>query len=134
MVRITDTGWPPALTDALDHGIDRTLPEIAQEWVDHVRDRTRRGIAADGSRFPAKEDGSPSNLVDSGDMLAGFDVVSVGRDGFRLAPDRRQQHKATHHQRGSGNAPQRAWVGVDDRTVREARDRIAEAAIPRNRS
>lgn len=132
-MRIHDTGWKPALTDALDSGIRRTLPAIAQEWVEAVQQRTRSGIAADGSRFPARKDGSPSNLVDSGDMLRGFGVVSVGRDGFRLAPDRRQQHKALAHQRGSGHAPQRAWVGVEADLIEAARQRVAEAAIPRNR-
>lgn len=48
MVRITDTGWSPELTRALDTGIERELPRIAAEWVDHVRDRTRRGVARAG--------------------------------------------------------------------------------------
>ena len=132
-MRITDTGWSPALTDALDHGVRRTLPAIAQEWVEHVRTRTEAGKDADGHRFQPRKDGSPSNLVDSGDMLDGFGVQQVTAGGFTLAPDRRQQHKALAHQRGTGTAPRRAWVGVDDRTVREARDRIATAATGKRR-
>ena len=132
-MRITDSGWSPALTRALDHGIDRTLPAIAQEWVDAIRTRTEAGIAADGSRFQPKRDGSASNLIDSGDMLRGFGVQRIDSGGFRLAPDRKQQHKALAHQRGTGNAPQRAWVGVEADLVDAARERIATAATGKRR-
>lgn len=128
-MRIIDSGWTPALTRALDSGIDRTLPAIAQEWVDHVQQRTKSGRAVDGSRFPPKANGEASNLVDSGRMVESFAVQRLDRNGFVLAPtDRRNLAVAYIHQHRG-----RPWIGVDDRTVREARDRIAEAAIPRNR-
>ena len=129
-MRITDTG---PIDLPLDRGIARELPRIADEWVDAIRDRTRRGVAADGSRFPARKDGSPSTLHQTGAMLAGFGVQRIDSGGFRLAPDRKQQHKALHHQRGSGNAPRRAWVGVEADLIEAARQRVIEAAIPRNR-
>ena len=129
-MRIHDTGWKPALTDALDSGIRRTLPAIAQEWVEAVQQRTLSGVDADGRRFPPKADGSASNLHDSGRMVESFAVQRLDSNGFRLAPtDRRNLAVAFIHQHRG-----RPWIGMPDRAVREARDRIAEAAIPKDRS
>ena len=122
-----------ALTEPLDNGIRRTLPAIADEWVDVIRRRTEAGKDADGRPFAPKKDGTPSNLRDTGRMLDGFGVSKIDVGGFTLGPSRREAAKAYTHQHGSAAVPQRAWVGVDDRTVAEARERIAEAALPRNR-
>ena len=113
----------------LDRGIARELPRIAQEWVEAIRDRTRSGVDADGRRFPPKADGSASNLHDSGRMVESFAVQRLDSNGFRLAPtDRRNLAVAFIHQHRD-----RPWIGIDPDTVEAARQRVIEAAIPRDR-
>ena len=63
-------------------------------------------------------------------MLRSFRPVQVTDRGFVLAPvgKRNQRVGALAHQRG------RRWAGADDRQIDEARERIAEAAVPRDRN
>lgn len=60
----------------------RLLAELAKEMI---ISRTRTGISSEGDTFKQKEDGSKSNLVDTGRLLSTLRVI-VQKDGAFVTP------------------------------------------------
>ena len=61
-------------------------------------------------------------------MAASFAPVALHKNGFILAPSARQKRKAGAHQRGLFGLPVREWIGLSDRDVDQAVERVADAA------
>ena len=124
---------PLAETLPLRTGLRRELPSISDDLAGDIRHRTEGGRDAHGRRFARRRDGSPSNLIDSGDMVRSFRPVRVDDRGFVLAPTgRRERQKAYFHMTGRGGK-KREWVGLDRRQIDQAVQDIAEARIPKDR-
>ncbi len=121
----------PRLSEVLPlrRGLAAELPGIAADLAGDIRRRTASGRDVSGKPFRPKRDGSRSTLQDSGRMVRSLRPVQVTDRGFVLAPvgKRNQRIGALAHQRG------RRWVGASDRQIDEARERIADAAIPKDR-
>ena len=118
----------------LRSGLRQALPNVARTMAAGVRARTESGRDVDGRPFRRRPDGSPSTLRDSGRMVKSFQPQTVTDQGFRLAPARGpERRRAALHQSGRG-VPRREWVGADAGQVEAAREAVAEAEVPRDRS
>ena len=121
----------PRLSEALPlrRGLAAELPRLAADLAGDIRRRTASGRDVSGQRFRRKKDGTPSNLRDSGRMLASFKPQTVSDTGFTLAPTGARNRKVGAVAMRTG----RRWAGVNDAQIDEARGRIADAAIPEDR-
>ena len=121
----------PRLSEVLPlrDGLRSALPGIANDLAGGIRRRTASDRDVSGQRFRPKRDGTPSTLQDSGRMLRSFRPVQIDDRSFTLAPvgKRNQRVAALAHQRG------RRWAGADETQIDAARERIAEAALPKDR-
>ena len=113
----------------LRSGLRAALPDIAAGMARGIRDRTEGGRDVAGKPFRRKRDGSPSTLRDTGRMVESFQPTEVTDKGFTLAPTGKRNRAIAHIHQATG----RRWVGADDRQVDEARERVAEATIPKDR-
>ena len=107
--------------------VAREIRDLATDTARQVRDRTAAGRDVSGGRFEPKEDGTPSTLQDSGDMIRSFRPAAVTAKGFRLQPSRRESYKALLHQSGRGRFPRRLWIGLSPSQIARAQDRVARA-------
>ena len=115
-------------------GLRAELPKAAADLARGVRERTERGVDVDGRRFQGKLNGEPSNLIDSGVMVASFQPIVVRPQGFVLGVrDRRARARARLHMDGVGRLPMRQWIGVDADQVAEFTERIVASQIPADR-
>ena len=126
-----DGGRPLRDSLPLRAGLRAELPKAAADLARGVRERTERGVDVDGRRFIAKMSGEPSNLHDSGMMVASFRPIVVRPQGFILGVrDRRARARARLHVDGVGRLPMRQWIGVDADQVEQFTERIVASQIP----
>ena len=130
MIKMTVSLSPP-LRDVLPlrDGLRSELPRLADDLARDIRRRTEGGRGVAGRRLRRKKDGTASTLQDSGKMVESFRPQTVTDRGFVLAPTgrRNRQIAAIHQNTG------RPWIGVTDAAVERARERIAEATLPKDR-
>ena len=121
----------PRLSEVLPlrDGLRSALPGIAADLAGDIRRRTASGRDVSGKPFRPKRDGKRSTLQDTGAMVRSLRPVQIDDRSFTLAPQgrRNQRVAAVAHQRG------RRWVGADAQQVSDARERVIESMIPRNR-
>ena len=104
------------------------LRDLATDTARQIRDRTRSGRDVAGVPFQPKADGSPSRLVDTGAMVRSLRPRDVGDKRFTIGPNRgRQSVKALAHQHGGRGRPKREWLGLSQRQIDEAAQRVAQA-------
>ena len=82
-----------------------------------IRDRTESGRAVAGRPFRRKADGSPPNLIDTGQMVESLKPTKIRADGFTLAPTGKRNRAIAHIHQNTG----REWIGADERQIRDAR-------------
>jgi len=131
-MRITLTARSsPPLREVLPlrRGLAAELPRIAADLAAGVRTRTRAGKVVDGRPLRPKRDGTPSNLTDSGRMVASFGTESIRDAGFTLAPAPTERDKAAVHMRAG-----RRWIGASAEQIEDARERVIESMLPRDRN
>lgn len=116
----------PSLAETLPlrDGLRAELPRLAKDLAGDIRRRTSSGRDASGRRFARKANGQPSNLTDSGKMIASFRPTTVTDTGFVLAPTGPRNRKVAAIHMNTG----RPWIGVTPTHVTEAVERIATAA------
>ena len=105
-------------------GLANELPRLADHMAGDIRRRTASGRDAAGRRLRPKKDGTASTLQDTGKMVGSFRPQTVTDTGFVLAPTGRRNRKVAAIHQNTG----RPWIGVTDRAIEEARERIATAA------
>ena len=113
---------PPGFPPDVMRGIGRDLAR-------QIRQRTKAGRDVRGIPFAAKADGSPSNLRDSGKMIASLRARKFWPRGFEISPSRKYQDLAARHQLGKGRYPKREWIGLSERQINEAAERIKAAYL-----
>ena len=129
-----DGGRPLSDTLPLRRGLEAALPEIAADLADEVRVRTQTGHDVSGYEFEPKRDGEPSNLHQTGAMVASFKPLKVTDRGFVLGiRDRKQRAKAKMHQDGIGALFRREWIGLDEDQVERFAERVVDSEIPPDR-
>ena len=116
----------PSLAETLPlrDGLRAELPRLAKDLAGDIRRRTSSGRDASGRRFARKANGQPSNLTDSGKMIASFRPTTVTDTGFVLAPTGPRNRKVAAIHMNTG----RPWIGVTPTQVTEAVEHIATAA------
>ncbi len=129
-VSVTATSTAP-LSEALPlrRGLRAVMPGVAADMSRSIRQRTEGGRDVAGRPFRRKKDGSRSTLQDTGAMVKSLKPRQVTDRGFTLKPTGRRNERiaALAHQTG------RRWVGASERQIDAAREKVTEAAIPRNR-
>ena len=108
----------------LRDGLRAEMPRLAADMASDIRRRTRQGRDVAGRRLRPKKDGTASTLQDTGKMVGSFRPQTVTDTGFVLAPTGRRNRKVAAIHQNTG----RPWIGVGDRAIEEARERIATAA------
>lgn len=113
---------PPGFPPDVMRGIGRDLAR-------QIRQRTKSGRDVNGIAFKPKADGSPSNLRDSGKMIASLRARRFWSRGFEISPSRKFQDLAARHQFGKGKYPKREWIGLSEQQINEAAERIKAAYL-----
>lgn len=130
-ITVSATSSPPlAETLPLRRGLRAALPGVAGDMAASIRRRTESGRDVNGRPLQRKADGSPSNLIDTGRMVESFRPQAVTDTGFTLSPTGKRNRAIAHIHQATG----REWIGADDKQIDAARESIAEAAIPRDRT
>ena len=106
--------------------VSRAMRPLAERAAEHVRQRTRRGLDANGKPFAPLANGRPSTLERSGDMVRRFGPRQVTDRGFVLGPHPADARKAIFHQVGK-RRPRRTWVGLSPREVEHLIREVADA-------
>ena len=121
----------PRLSEVLPlrGGLAAELPRLAADMAGDIRRRTRQGRDAAGRRLRPKKDGTASTLQNTGRMVGSFRPQTVTDTGFVLAPTGRRNRKVAAIHQNTG----RPWIGVTNAAVERARERIAEAALSKDR-
>ena len=106
--------------------VQRTLNRVGIDSVNHIRQRTQKGLDVNNNSFVPYKDStkrhknkigaqtSPVNLKQSSLMLRSLTFSKI-KDGIKIFLNNRQNIGA-YHQYGQGKLPKRKWFGLNRQT------------------